>query len=219
MTTLFEKFLSGGWITVLVTGVVIFIGLLIKRHYVNVQKHMEQAESDLTLTFSCAMECATGRPKPKMDPNAPTAVLLVGEASASGMHAFTWVQKAFPKVFKNFVFATVGEIDTEEFNDKTLWNQLRRNTKHMLQNYVEFCSYVGLPSTYYHAYGTDVAEKLTTLTDRIARDFPNCIFFSTKIISDSDNFLTQLLHNQTAYLMQRRLHNKGRTMIIMPLKI
>jgi len=110
-------------------------------------------------------------------------------------------------------------MDTEEFVDEKKWQLLRRDTKKMLKRYVEFCQNRGLASRYYHAFGTDALEKLTELSDEIATDYPKAVFFATKLIFEDENPLTQLLHNQTAYMMQRRLHNAGRTMIIMPMKI
>ena len=218
ITTLLEKFASGAWKTVLITSIVIVIGLLIRRHYEGVRARMGEIEAELgSAMFS------TTRPmpeeKPKMDPRQQTAVFLVGGSSATGMHTFLWVQRLFPGVFKNFVFASVGEIDTEEFSDESRWHALRRDTKTMLKQYVDFCSARGLPSTYYHDYGTDVIDTVSRLTERISADFPHAVFFAAKLIFEKENFATNILHNQTAYMIQKRLHTKGQNLIIMPMKI
>src|SRR5262249_12811395 len=153
VTTLSEKFTSGAWKTVLITGLVIALGVTIRRHYDDVRKRLSQIEEEL----GAAMFAAPVKPgveKPRMDPREPTAVFLVGESAASGTHTFLWVQRLFPGVFKNFVFASVGEIDTEEFSDEARWHKLRSDTKQMLKQYVDFCTNRGLPATYYHDYGT-----------------------------------------------------------------
>ncbi len=219
ITTVLEKFAHGAWKTVLVTSVVIVIGLLIRRHYEGVRARMGEIEAEL----GAAMFSHDSRPqpdeKPKMDPRQQTAVFLVGGSSATGMHTFLWVQRLFPGVFKNFVFASVGEIDTEEFSDESRWHALRRDTKATLKQYVDFCSARKLPATYYHDYGTDVIETVSRLTERIAADFPHAVFFAAKLIFEKENFATNILHNQTAYMIQKRLHNKGQNLIIMPMKI
>ena len=69
------------------------------------------------------------------------------------------------------------------------------------------------------SFGTDPVAQLTELCDKVAEEFPNAIFFASKLIFVHDNWWTQLLHNQTAILMQRRLHLKGRQMVILPMKI
>jgi amino acid transporter len=219
MVTLFEKFNDGAWKTVLVTGMVIAIGLAIKRHYNNVHKKLQEVEEDLGAAMFSAPAKAATLEKPKMDPKDQTAVFLVGDSAASGMHTFLWVQRLFPGVFKNFVFASVGEIDTEEFSDQALWHKLRRDTKQMLKNYVDFCTARGLPATYYHSYGTDVIASISQQTDRISQDFPRCVFFATKLIFENEAFYHQWLHNQTAYMLQKKLHAKGQNLIIMPMKL
>jgi amino acid transporter len=216
--TLFEKFGYGGWKTVLVTGLVIALGLAIRRHYDEVHKKLNDIEEELgTAMFASASK--TVAEKPKMDPREPTAVFLVGSSAASGMHTFLWVQRLFPGVFKNFVFASVGEIDTEEFTDQTMWHKLRRDTKLMLKNYVDFCTGRGLPSTYYHDYGTDVIEGASNLCERIQQDFPRAVFFATKLIFENETLMHQMLHNQTAYMLQKKLHGRSQNLIIMPMKI
>ncbi len=218
ITTLLEKFSQGGYKTVIITGLVITMGLFIRRHYERVHKRINDIEEEL----GSAMFASAGKPpadKPRMDPREPTAVFLVGESAASGTHTFLWVQRLFPGVFKNFVFASVGEIDTEEFTDEARWHQLRSDTKAMLKKYVDFCTTRGLASTYYHDYGTDVIDTVNRLTDRISADFPRAVFFATKLTFENENWVHQVLHNQTAYMLQKKLHGKGQNLIIMPMKI
>jgi amino acid transporter len=223
--TLTEKFTSGGWKTVFVTGLVIALGLLIKRHYDNVKKRLAVIEEDLAAamftpsTTPQNQDNTEDRAKPELDHSAPTAVFFVGNSAASGMHTFLWVKRLFPGVFKNFVFASVGEIDIEEFSDKSMWHKLRRDTKQTLKHYVDFCSARNKPATYYHAYGTDVIDSLSDLADKIVGDFPRAVFFATKLSFSNENYFSQLLHNQTAYLLQKKLHNKGLNLIIMPMKV
>jgi K+ transporter len=216
VTTTWEKFFYGGWKTVVITSIVIFIGLMIKRHYLLVQCKIEREESRMDRF----LDNETGKfERPKLDHEKSTACFLVSETSASGLKMIKWVENLFPNVYRNFVFVSVGEIDTEEFVDEKKWNNLRRDTRSMLKKYVDFANSQGYGSTYYHAYGTDVVNKLSELTDRISEEFPKTVFFSTKLISDNENLFTQMLHNQTAYIMQRRLHNKGKDLIVIPFKL
>ena len=155
---------------------------------------------------------------PCLDPSKPTAVFMIGEMDATGMSMYLWVQKNFTDIFSNFLFVSVGEIDTEELGDLDKLTRLRHDNKRTLKQYVNFCQSQGIASGFYHSYGTDVVDKMSELTDTISREYRDVIFFSTKLISDNDNFMTQILHNETAYIMQRRLHNRGRTLIIIPMK-
>jgi len=61
----------------------------------------------------------------------------------------------------------------------------------------------------------------TRRRDGISRwaEFPNAIFFTSKLIFDHDNWFIQLLHNQAAMALQRRFHLLGTQMIILPMKL
>ncbi len=48
---------------------------------------------------------------------------------------------------------------------------------------------------------------------------PQAVFFGTKLIFDKETLMTSMLYNQIAYLIQRRLHSKGRNMVILPMRI
>ena len=67
--------------------------------------------------------------------------------------------------------------------------------------------------------GTEPVEELLKLTEQISRDFPNSVFFASKLIFVHDNFFTRWLHNQTALAMQQRLHLQGMQMVILPMKV
>jgi amino acid transporter len=218
IVTVLEKFTHGAWKTILVTGVVILIGLMIRRHYDEVRARMKQIEDELGGAMFAKKPSAEDE-KPKMDPRQQTAVFLVGGSAVTGMHTFLWVQRLFPGVFKNFVFASVGEIDTEEFGDEASWHALRRDTKSMLKQYVDFCTARKLPATYYHDYGTDVITTVANLSERIAADFPHAVFFAAKLIFEKENMFTNILHNQTAYMLQRKMHSRSQNLIIMPMKV
>jgi hypothetical protein len=53
----------------------------------------------------------------------------------------------------------------------------------------------------------------------VHEDFPNCIFFASKLIFEQENWLIRLLHNQAALALQRRLHLHGLQMVILPMKV
>jgi hypothetical protein len=215
LTTVIEKFTTGGWITILITSVIILGCILTRRHYQNVGKKIGTMEENLTEAFECK---STAEP-PKLDPSNPTAVFLVSRVFASGLTSFEYVQEKFPNVFSNFIFVSVGEIDTERLIDDKKWKQNRKDIKTMLKSYVDLCHTKGLPSDYYHAYGTDILAKLSDLTDKIIKEYPHAIFFTSKLFSCNETIFTRILHNPVSYLMQRRLNAKGKVLIIIPIKL
>ncbi len=212
--TTVEKFHSGGWLTLLLTGCVIALGLRIKRGYDAIEQKVHQVDE----LFAAKTEKKTAQPPP-IDPTLPTAVLIMHETAGSGMHTLLWILRLFPNVYKNFVFVSVGAVDSDAFIHEDSWQTLRRDVKESVKYCVNYCHNHALPATSYLAFGTDKLDKMTELTEKVAKEFPKAVFFSSKLMFDDESLFTQILHNQNAYILQRRLHNRGFNMIILPMKV
>ena len=50
-------------------------------------------------------------------------------------------------------------------------------------------------------------------------DFPNVVFFAGQLVFQEENFFNKLLHNQTAFLAQKKLVFSGQPMIVMPIRV
>jgi amino acid transporter len=216
LVTIFEKFYEGGWVTILITSVFVAIGLWVKSKYRQLKIRLMQKE----MQFYGYDEIA---PSPDSmigsDKLAPTAAIIVDQTFGSGMNCLLEIKKLFPGIFKNFIFVTVGEVDSNTFREEKKWREMRKKTKHTLHKYRNYCNANGRFARSYVGYSTDIVEKLTQLTDRVAKDYPNAVFFGTKFIFDNENIITQILYNHVPYIMQRRLHVKGLNMVILPMKI
>jgi hypothetical protein len=67
--------------------------------------------------------------------------------------------------------------------------------------------------------GTEVIEIIKHLAGQVAADFPNVVFFAGQLVFQEDNFFNKLLHNQTAFLAQKKLVFSGQPMIVMPIRV
>ena len=214
LITTFEKFFDGGWLTLLITSGVIMLGLWARNSYNKVARKLALADE----LFADIGQKACAEP-PALDPNQPTAAFIVNDCIGSGMHALLWVLRLFPGVYKNFVFISVGEVDSGNLAETEHWSAKRRDFKNSLKHYVNYCNSRGMAATSYISFGTDVVEKVSELTDDVIKDFPKVVFFSSKLIFENENIFTQFLYNQNAYIIQRRLHNLGNNMIILPMRV
>lgn len=215
MVTILEKFYEGGWVTLVITSIFIAIGWAIKRMYNNFKMRLAQTE----LQFFDYENIAPTLEELAIDKNAPTAAIIVDQTFGSGMNCLLQIKKIFPGIFQNFIFVTVGELDSNTFREEKRWRDMRRKTKTALRKYRNYCNANGRFAKAYVGYGTDIVEKLTQLTDRVGKDYPNVVFFGTKFIFDNENIFTQILYNHVPYIMQRRLHVRGQNMVILPMKI
>jgi amino acid transporter len=213
--SLIEKFADGGWQTVLITGIVIAGCLAIRSHYAATREQLHQIDK---LFSGQPIQHDTANP-PTLDRNKPTAVFFVGKNRGVSMHALLWVQRLFPEHFKNFVFLSVGEVDAQSYNGQGALRTLRYEIENSLRYYVNFCHSHELAATSYLAFGTDPVEELIKLSEQAAREFPNSVCFTSKLVFADDNIFTRWLHNQTALAIQQRLHLKGQQMVILPMKV
>jgi amino acid transporter len=215
VVTLVEKFSEGGWVTTLITSMVIGVCLLIRNHYDQVREQLRKIDE----LFDAAPTWNDNVSAPQIDPAQPTAVFLVGKNLGVGMHTLLWVQRLFPHHFKNFVFLAAGEVDTECYDGKDSLSALQGKIENSLKYYISFCHSHDQAATSFQVFGCDPVDDLTRLTEKVAQQFPNCVFFASKLIFQHDNFFTRWLHNQTALTMQSRLHLRGMQMVILPMKV
>ena len=61
----------------------------------------------------------------KVDKNAPTAAIILDQTFGSGMNCLLQIKKLFPNIFQNFLFVTVGEVDSNTFREEKIWREMR----------------------------------------------------------------------------------------------
>jgi amino acid transporter len=210
-----EKFSTGGWVTILITGLVIAVCLTIRWHYDETRAQLRQIDR----LFSGQPSLQDATDPPALDPQKPTAVFFVGKNRGVSMHALLWVQRLFPEHFRNFIFLSVGEVDAQSYDGQGALRTLRYEIENSLRYYVNFCHGHGLAAKSYLAFGTDPVEELIKLSDQVNREFSNSVCFASKLIFASESFFTRWLHNQTALAIQQRLHVIGQQMVILPMKV
>ena len=214
IVTLISKFTFGGWVTVVITSLVIGVCLLIKKHYTHVNKKLHEIDLLMTSTPLKTLQVVT-----PLQPSEATAVIMVGKHRGIGLHNLLWILRSFPEHFKNFIFLNVGIVDVESFSAKKELTAMQESSDKMLDYFVNYCQQQGLAAKGLVAFGTDPTEKLTLLSKKIMKEFPNSIFFASKLIFSKDNWITRFLHNETAVTLQRRLHLLGAQLVILLMKI
>ncbi|HEY6908192.1 MAG TPA: amino acid permease [Myxococcales bacterium] len=211
--TVAEKFAEGGWLTVAATGALIALCMAIRRHYTGVFARLKRLDEILAALPSGPAA------RQSLDPAKPTAVLLVGGYSGLGVHSLLTVLRLFPRYFKNVLFVTVGVVDSATFQGVEEVDRVRAEAEEGLQKYVQHAERMGLPSDYRLSMGTEAVSESVRVAGEIAREFPRAIFFAGKLIFERERWFDRLLHNETAYAMQRRLQFAGLQMVVLPVRV
>ncbi len=211
---LVAKFFEGGWIAVAVIAALVGMCLLVYGHYRKVRLQLMGLDEILT-----NLPAPENVQAPAIREGEPAAVFFVSSYRGIGIHTLLNAQRLFPGRFKNFVFLSVGEVDTTRIKEDQAIENLQHRVDEQLRKYVRFCQAHGLAATSYAAFGTDAVEAIVGLADEVLKRFPGSMFFAGTLVFRDENWLTRLLHNYTALAIQRQLHLKGVPLIIMPMQV
>jgi amino acid transporter len=211
--TISEKFMHGGWVTLMITAMLVSLCFWVKSHYVDVAVKLRHLHVDLKELF------VPQPPKSEIDTEARTAVLLVGSYGNLGLQTIKNILTTFPGVYKNIVFVSVAVIDSGVFKGEEQMEHLKTETEAHLKRYQDLALKLGLGSTARYAVGTEIAQTGTALCSQVKQEFPNSTFFTGKLIFEKESWSHRLLHNETAFGLQKNLQWAGMTMVILPIKI
>lgn len=212
--TTYEKFGEGGWITLLLTVLMIGLCLLIRRHYGYVQTNLKRLDDTLS-----NLPQDSKRTPVVIDYKARTAVLLVGSYGGLGVHSLLSIQKTFPGTFKNIVFVSIGVIDSAVFKNVEAVDEVREKTKASLEKYVSLAQSFGFASDYRLDIGIEAVSTAENLCRQISKEFTSSVYFAGKLIFEKEKWFQKILHNETAYSIQRRLQFAGLNTMVLPIRI
>ena len=215
--TLTLKFDEGGWVTVLITGALIGLCLLVKRHYDRVEAAITELEQRIgPRTHPVAPASA-----PPRDPNAPTAALLVRGFDGLGLATLVAIQQLFPNEFRNIIFVCIGEVDSSMLKSHEQIEAFEKKIADEVRMYYGYAAQLGLHSETRTCIGADPVHELQRICLEVAETFPRVVFFAGKLIWDTavEGFLSRFLHNHTALELQNWLQLYGYSLVILPIRV
>ena len=214
IVTTLEKFMHGGWLTLVITSVVIILCYLIKGHYNRVRKGVRELD-DMLVAIPHKGEYNTD----PADPKDMTAIQLVSGYNGFGVHTFLSIIRGFPGLYKNFVFISVSEVDAGAFKGSEAVSCLDGSTCDALKKYVDLARRLGFPADSRHDMGIDVVQTASALCESVAREFPKSTVFAGQTVFRRPGIINRILHNETAFAIQQELRWKGITTVILPIRI
>jgi amino acid transporter len=212
--SILEKFAVGGWVTLVITTALILLCLRVKRHYDKVGKQLKRLDDILTDIPGLDSDKVIA-----MAPKASTAVLMVKEFGGLGIHSLFSIQRLFPQHFKNIVFVSVVNLDATTLKGKDELTEMVAEQKDHLGKYVKLANQLGFGSEYRMVEGTDVVEEMEKLSAQIAKEYPRSIFFAGKLVFEREKWYQRILHNETAYAIQRRLQFGAMNCMVLPVRV
>ena len=208
------KFEEGGWVTLVITGSLITFCIWVHKHYLltgRALKHLDEILTSLPLPEKTKV--------PDKTTYQPAAVLLVNGYNGIGIHSFLAIHKSFPGHYKNFVFVSVGVLDSDRFKSIEEIESFKTSLRADLDRYVELANRLGFYAEFHMLMETDVTEGLETICEEVARGWPKVTFFTGQLVFERETMWNRLLHNQTAFSLQRKLLFRGLEVVILPLRV
>jgi len=208
------KFSQGGWVTLVATGVFVALCFGVRHHYRRVRTHL--ASLDEALGQLPLPELVK---EPELATDGPTAIVLVESYGGLGIHTVLSVQRLFPKRFRNFVFVTMGLVDSAQFKGAEELEALEEHVRVDLGRYVRLAQQLGNYAEYRYAIGTDLIDELEAMCLDLVKEFRRPVVFTGQLVFERENLLTRSLHHETAFAIQRRLQFAGIQVIVLPIRV
>lgn len=205
------KFAEGAWLTLAVVGVLFFTGICIRRYY--------------SYFFAALATCARTIPsmneviKPTTKPGKQTAVLMVSGAKGVSSYIISDILRYFGESIGNFVFLQVGLVDAGVFKGESEMGALERRVQREADSLVKIMQEKGFKAEAKTSIGIDIGDEIEKLAIEVAKDYPEAIFFGGQLVVPKENLIFRWLHNQTLFVIQRRLYSLGHSFVILPIYI
>jgi amino acid transporter len=217
VSLVFVKFFEGGWITILVTGVLVAAAFMVKRHYNGVFVQLKRLDGIVQAAEAEAK--AAPEVAPVAERKARTAVILVNGFNGLGLHTILNVPRMFGNTFKNFIFVQVGSVDAGNFKGAAEIEELKKHTESEANRYVQFAQARGYGSKAYTTIGYDIIGEVMKLAKDATDDFPNQVFFAGQLLFTYETNMTRWLHNHTVFTLQRRFFLANMPFVVLPIRV
>ena len=214
--TCVEKFLEGGWVTLVITLALIGLCETIQFYYRRVSKELKALDAAL---LHLPKEPNAPQPAMELDRKKPVAAVLVGGYAGLGIHALLTIFRLFPDYYKGFIFMSVGVLDSGTFKGEEEIEALRAQTEDNLKKYVDLAKGFGFPAEYRMSVGTEVVAEVEAIALDIAKEYPRTMFFAGILAFRVEAWYHHWLHNETAFMIQKRLQQHGLGLVVLPVRV
>jgi len=211
------KFQEGGWVTLIITGLLVAAAFGIKRHYINVGHLLRRLDTIVEAAdHSIVNRSPSATP---LDPKARTAVILVNGYNGLGLHTLLHVPRMFGDTFRNYVFLQVGSVDAGNFKGADEIERLQTHTAAQAERYAHWARVHGYGAATFTSAGNDVIGEAMKLAYQASAQFQNRVFFAGQLLFARETRITRWLHNHTVFILQRRFFIANLPFVILPIRL
>jgi len=221
LSMIIMKFHQGGWITLLITGMLVALAVAVKRHYYHTGKMLRRLNNLVAAANTSATEEKGKATVKSVQPqrNARTAVMFVNGYNGLGLHTLFNIIRYFGDTFSNYIFIQVGVLDSGNFKSQERVSQVDGEVKQELTKYVDFMKQQGYYAEGISVVGVSIIEEAVKIAPQILEKFPHAIFFGGQLSFRKNFLFSKVLHNYTVFTMQKHFYDEGIPFFILPIRI
>ena len=212
LITVTLKFSQGGWVTVVVTGSFVLLAFVIRRHY-------RRVGYVLQLLNLVGPDLVDGLLHPPVHPEGRTVAVFVSRYDGLGLSTLGRIRQILGGDIRRFVFLSVAQVDSAEFRSEKRVRALLDAREKDLQRFLGLARDMGIEAEQHLAVGTDVVEALEKLAVEMADKYQGILFVAGQIVFERETLATRLLHNEVAFILQKRLTFRGLDLLVLPVTI
>ena len=158
------KFGEGGWVTLVITGLLIFLAINIKRHYfqtaLKLQKLRLNAFKEIEKINGLKSQDDKNYKKPCFDKEKKTAIILVSGFGGTGLYTFLRILENFKGVYSNIIFIRVGIVNSKIYKGTEELEHFKTQVKEDGKKYVAIANQFGLYAKSMWTIGTDPVDEV-----------------------------------------------------------
>jgi amino acid transporter len=217
------KFGEGGWVTLLITGILIYLAFNIKRHYfktaLKLQKLRLNAYKEIEDLIGSRPCEGKGQNNICFSKEGRTAIILVSGFGGTGLYSFLRIQENFKDVYSNFIFIRIGVINSRIYRGSDELAHFKMQVKEDGEKYVKIANQFGLYGKSIWTIGTDPVSEVYRIVKKIRPKLSGATFFGGQLIFTKTFYLSKLLHNHTIFSIQKRFFKFGIPVVIFPIQV
>jgi amino acid transporter len=217
-TVIIVKFDQGGWITLIITGLIVLFSLYVRKHYNRTEQLLQKLNAHAN---NADQEVKEALSKVFFQPSQPaevnkTAVILVSDYDGEGVLSLLQTISLFEGTFVNYVFVEIGLLNVRTFVRQQELEALEKDVSDDLDKYVHLVERHGFKGESIKLLGTNLIEEMMKEASGIIAKYPNCVFFAGQLVFPKETFMTHYLHNYEAFTLQKRFYKEGIPFVIVP---
>jgi amino acid transporter len=217
------KFSHGGWVTIVITGLLVLLATNIKRHYfktaVKLQKLRLSAFKEIELLIGQRPCADRNLKKVSFNKDGKTAIILVSGFGGTGLYTFLRILENFKGVYSNIVFIRIGIINSKIYKGTEELEHFSRQVKEDGEKYVNVANQFGLYGKSLWTIGTDPVNEIYRIVKRIRPRLSGAAFFGGQLVFSKTFYLSKILHNHTIFSIQKRFFKFGIPIVIFPIRV